>query len=32
MVNIFYVSKPFRIACLPQQAITQGEVVTPLRL
>lgn len=24
-VGIFYVSKPFRIACLPQQAITYVE-------
>lgn len=32
MVGIFYVSKPFRIACLLQQAITQDEAVNPLRL
>lgn len=32
MVSIFYVSKSFRIACLLQQAITQGEAVTTLRL
>lgn len=28
----FYVSKSFRIVCLLQQAITQGEAVNPLRL
>ena len=32
MVGIFYVSKPFRIDCLLQQAVTQGEAVNPLRL
>lgn len=32
MVSIFYVSKPFRITCLLQQAITQGEEVNLLRL
>ncbi len=32
MVGIFYVSKPFRITCLLQQAVTQGEAVNPLRL
>lgn len=32
MVSIFYVSKPFRITCLLQQAVTQGEAVNPLRL
>lgn len=32
MVSIFYVSKPFCIAGLLQQAVTQGEAVNPLRL